>query len=160
MSGQNLVQHFGRIVEGEPQALDATLLLLFEELFPHLAALHGGKPVLIQGVEQVHVEVARAGALQLLLEDGEHFPLLLQAEDGHLIRQEKTFPWMALHQALLHRPLGEAVMIGIGRVKVSEPLLQEAVGHGRNLLKVDILPVSVQDGQPHKAEAEFFCVFR
>ena len=51
-------------------------------------------------------------------------------------------------------------MVWIGCIEVGEPLRQKMIDHLANLLKVDGFVVSVQDRQPHKAKAQFFCGIR
>ena len=154
---QNAVQHVRLVVEGEAQAADAALGLLLRQKFegaqPPGDLIAGGG----DGVEQVVVEVRHAALVQLLLEEGRLLLLRVlgpEVEQGHLVRQEKPLPGVALHQGPADDVLALPAVVHVGGVEVGVAPLQETVHHGAHLgLVHPALLLGVRHGQAHHAKA-------
>ena len=155
---QEALDHRQGAVGGEAQVPDAPGLLLAEQVLQHavVRVQIGAHVALVYVVKEVEVEVVHAALLQLLLEDGLH---PVRPDVGHVVAgefggQEPALPRITGQHAA-HHPLGIAVVIAIGRVKVVGPPLHgqgHHLGH-RRLVHVAV-PTAGQQRQPHAAEAQ------
>ena len=150
---EDLVQQLGGAVEGEAGVLHQSLGLLVQQPAEAVELLVFGIAAGFDAVEQVVVEVARPGLLQLVVEDP--VPVLQGIEKAavQLRGQREAVPGVAVHQRRLCDPLAGEAVVHDGGVEVGEALFDEPVDHLLDLLDVHG-GVVVRVGQRHAHQAE------
>ena len=148
---QNLVEKCGVGMERETVVLDQALLLELRHEVPDVIPVIDGVVVLLDGVEQVIVEVASPGPLERGIE------LLLGAclvaathPRAELGGQSVRVTRVALHERLTSSLLG--ARIDVCRVKVRQTGCHELVDHDLGLLDVD--GTILELGKAHQTKAE------
>ena len=104
-------------------------------------------------VDEVEVEVARAGLLELALEDLGHLVHIGQVVAGELGREIVALARVA-RQRRAHGELGVAAMIAPCRIVVVDALLHGVIDHLVHGILIDPRVVAVHDRQAHGAKAE------
>ena len=154
---QDLVQQLRRVVEGKARVLDEPLRLLVQQPVEAVKLLVLGVTARLDAVQEVVVEVARAGLLELLVEDA--VAILEGVEEGavELGRQGEALARVAVDNGGFGGLLTLEAVIHDGGVKVGEASADEEVHHLLELFDIDArVVVGVEKGQAHQAEAEFF----
>ena len=149
--GKQALEALGTRMEREAPVADDALLLEAADPVPQAVVVIGLLVVVLHGMQQVVVEVVGAQALQARLE----LPLDLLGRGVAeprvgLAAQGVAVARVALDQRLARGLLGAGV--DVGRVKVGEARVQEAVHHVADLRHVD--GAVLQLGQAHEAKAQ------
>ena len=149
MGGQELIQEVRTRVEGKAHVLDEALGFLLLGEVPQVELIIPGIVVFHQGMEQVVIEIFRAGALQADLEL--LFGRLFRGRHGSvdLGGQGIAFPGIAFHQRLAGGVFRSQV--DIGGIKIGEPGFQEQIYHLLHLFHID---AQAFPGQAHEAESQ------
>ena len=154
---QDPVQQLRRVVEGKAYMPHQALTPLLQKPVEAVILFIDRVAVGLDAMQQIIVEILRAGQLQLLLKDA---VAVLKGVDKVAVElggQRETIPGPAVHQRGLDRPLGLKAVIRDGRVEIGEASFQEKVHHSLELFQIDALfIVGVQQGKPHQAEAKIF----
>ncbi len=142
-------------VAGEPEMPDLPL-------FPHLdqerdVPVLGVEVLLDVGladvVDEVVVEVPRAGLLELLLEDLLGVPHVGHVVSGELVGEEVAVP-RVFGERLAHDGLGVAAVVAPCGIVVVYPLFHRLVDERVDLLLNGFRIVAVRDRKAHRAECE------
>lgn len=149
VSGQEPVQEFRSRMEGKAHVFDQSLGFLFLGEIPQVELIIPGIVVFHEGMEEVVIEIFRAGALQAGLEL--LFGGLFRGRHGgvDLGGQGVAFPGIAFHQRLAGGSFRSQV--DIGGIKIGEPGFQEQVHHLLHLFHID---AQALPGQAHEAESQ------
>ena len=155
-----LGQQVRTVVERETDVADAALGLLAGEETPAVHLLYHLDALAVEGMEPVVVEVVHAALFQLFVEDALQVGLFIDGPHGHLGGHGEGLTRVALDHRFAQGLLALAAVIGIGGVKVGEPLLDKAVGHCLELLDIDArLVVRVGERQAHQSKSKFSHIY-
>ena len=93
--------------------------------------------------------------LQLLIENSFQILSVLKVPQRHLGRQLKAVSGIALHQSFSHSLLPVVAVVGVGGVKIGEPLCQERVKQPFDLLEIEgIRLVRLEHRQSHTSKSK------
>ena len=151
--GQNTFQHLRRVMEGNPDMPDLSLLFQVERRLIGAAAPELFKIFTRLRVHQIEVEILHAACLELALKEGTDVLLFLEIGLGQFVGENERLARMALDEAVAQRRLALARKIAVRRIEVVEALGQEGVDHALELRVIDLAPLH---RQAHAAEAEIF----
>jgi len=158
VSGEQLVEDLGAVVDGEPDVADLPSRLLLGDEIPHVELVELRGACATHVVEQVEVDVIDTQAVERRLEialrdlPAGHGPG--EALGGNGIR----IPRVTRGERLPERCLRCTIMVNICGVEIGAPALEEDIDHLLELLDVDALLVGgVEQRQTHAAEAELGC---
>ena len=157
MAGEDLVEQLGRVVEREPGVLHKPLLFLLEKPCEAVVFLIVRIASGLDAVQQVVVEIARAGLPELLVEN--LVAVLQRVEEGavQFCSEREAVAGMAVDERLLGHTLAGEAVVHPRCVEIGEALFEEQVDHLLHLLHVHAGgAVGVELGQTHESEAEFF----
>ena len=152
MLGEDALQHGGAVVEGDGDMADLALLLHPAQEGKGIQPAAFFIIALVEAVEEVIVEKVDAAGRQLPLEKGGEIVGALHHPDGQLVCNLKAVPRIPLHQALAQGCLAHAAVVGLGRIEIQAPSLDEAVHQRAGLFHIDALVVvGVQQRQTQKS---------
>ena len=98
--GQDPVQRFRVVVEGETEMADLAFLLLLLTEAEDVEIPHHGDIAPAQSVQQIVIEIPGTGLLQLLVKVFLEFGFFFQEKYRHLVGQQEGFTRMTFHQDL------------------------------------------------------------
>ena len=149
--GEDLVQNWGFIVEGDAKVLDFTFCEQFQRSLVTTQGFVPPEAVGILGMHQVEVKILHTAGFQLLLEQGTDILVFLDEVAGEFIDQDVLVPGIAGGQAFFQRKFALAAQIAVGGIKIVEACRQEGIHHFVGFFNVHL---AVYHRQTHTAEAE------
>ena len=151
------IEHLGRVVEGEADVPDKSLLTELERGFIRPALLEFNEVLRVLRVHQIEVEIIDPSCFELTFEEGADILLLFKIRAGKLIGQKEAVTWIACGKAFLYRKFRLAADIAVRGIEIIESVGKERVDHLLCLLDINFL---FDHGKPHAAETEIAVYLR
>ena len=148
---EDLVEHVGSIVEGEPDVPDLPLLFQLERRFVGAAAAELPEVLRVLRMHEIKIEILHPAPCELFFKEGADIRLALEIGIGELIREYETLARVALYEALADRRFALSGKISVRRIEIVEPLLEKGVRHFAELRRVHLV---AEHGKAHAAEPE------
>ena len=153
MLGQDLVQDFGLVMEGEANMLGDASFLKLDHVVPGIKLVTDLQLGSVKSVEQVKVKITRTCSFKGGLDEFFHILFFLDVYDGQFVGKLEALPGETLDNGFFCGQLGSSAAIDIGGVNIGKTVGEEMVGHFFDLFHINGTILVLR--KAHKAKTQF-----